>query len=133
MKLLLDSNICIYIIKQRPPNVLAKFKEHSPGEIGVSPITVTELQYGIWKSQQKKRNQQALNQFLFPLVIANFDNQAAAAYGEIRSKLDSQGTPIRSLDTLIAAHALSLEMTLVTNTIRESGRISGLTINNWAL
>ena len=133
MNYLLDTNICIYIIGQRPPSVLAKFREHIPGEIGVSSITVAELQYGVWKSQQQKRNQQALNRFLLPLVIANFDHQAAAIYGEIRSKLEGQGTPIGSLDTLIAAHALSLDVALVTNNTREFERVPGLKLDNWAL
>ena len=133
MKLLLDTNICIYIIKQRPAQVLEKFKEYVPGEIGISSITVAELQYGVQKSQRQKQNQQALDEFLQPLIISDFDHQAAISYGEIRSKLEGQGTPIRSLDTLIAAHALSLGVTLVTNNVREFERVPELKIANWAV
>ncbi|MBS1248946.1 MAG: tRNA(fMet)-specific endonuclease VapC [Chloroflexi bacterium] len=131
MKFLLDTNICIYIIKQRPPQVLDKFKEYVPGKIGVSSITVAELEYGVQKSQRQEQNQQALNNFLAPLVVCAFDRPAAMVYGEIRSELESLGTPIGSLDTLIAAHALNLGITLVTNNVREFERVSGLKTANW--
>ena len=119
MKYLLDTNICIYVIKRKPLQVLQKFSACSVGEIGVSSITVAELQYGVHKSQHLLQNQRALTQFLLPLVIADFDDQAAVAYGKIRAALEAQGTPIGSLDTLIAAHALGLDVTLVTNNTRE--------------
>ena len=131
MRYLLDTNICIYLIKKRPHPVLEKFDAYSVGEVGVSSITVAELQYGVRKSQHAVKNQQALKQFLLPLVIADFDEQAAIAYGEVRAILEAQGTPIGPLDTLIAAQAISLDVTLVTNNVREFSRVPGLRFENW--
>ena len=131
MRYLLDTNICIYLIKKRPPEVLQKFNAYSVGEIGISSITVAELQFGVQKSRYLEQNQRALEQFLIPLTIADFDYQAAIAYGAIRATLEAQGTPIGSLDTLIAAHASSLNVTLVTNNTREFSRVPGLEIVNW--
>jgi tRNA(fMet)-specific endonuclease VapC len=132
MKYMLDTNICIYLIRQKPPQVLQKFTALSFGDVGVSAITVVELQYGVHKSQHAERNGQALEQFLIPLTVAGFDHNAAATYGAIRATLERQGTPIGSLDTLIAAHALSLDTTLVTNNLREFSRLPGLKVVNWA-
>jgi tRNA(fMet)-specific endonuclease VapC len=132
MRYLLDTNICIYLIKKRPHRLMEKFNAYSVGEIGVSSITVAELQYGVRKSQHPVKNQQALQQFLLPLVIADFDEQAAIAYGEVRAVLEAQGTPIGPLDTLIAAQAISLDVTLVTNNVREFSRVQGLRFENWA-
>jgi tRNA(fMet)-specific endonuclease VapC len=132
MRCLLDTNICIYLIKKRPHQVLETFNAYSVGEIGVSSITVAELQYGVRKSQHPVKNQQALKQFLLPLVIADFDEQAAIAYGEVRAVLEAQGTPIGPLDTLIAAQAISLDVTLVTNNVKEFSRVQGLRFENWA-
>ena len=131
MKFLLDTNICIYIIKQKPPKVLQRFNTYQVGDIGVSSITVAELEFGVQKSQFPEQNQQALTQFLLPLTIADFDRAAAIIYGDIRAKLEQQGTPIGSLDTLIVAHALSLQVTLVTNNVREFSRVSKLQLANW--
>jgi tRNA(fMet)-specific endonuclease VapC len=132
MKFLLDTNICIYLIKRRPPQVVDRFAALSFGDVGVSSITVAELQYGVQKSQYPERNRQALEQFLVPLVIAEFDYSAAAAYGAIRAALERQGTPIGSLDMLIAAQALCLDVTLVTNNVREFSRVPDLKLVNWA-
>ena len=132
MKYMLDTNICIYLIRQKPPQVLQKFTALSFGDVGVSAITVAELQYGVHKSQHAERDEQALEQFLIPLIIAGFDHNAAATYGAIRATLERQGTPIGSLDTLIAAHALSLDTTLVTNNLREFSRVPRLKVVNWA-
>ena len=131
MKFLLDTNICIYIIKQKPREVLQKFNTYRVGDIGVSSITVAELEFGVQKSQFPARNQQALTQFLLPLKIVDFDRAAAIVYGDIRATLEKQGTPIGSLDTLIAAHAVSLDVTLVTNNVKEFNRISNLQLENW--
>ena len=132
MRYLLDTNMCIYLINKRPQRVIEKFNTCSVGEIGVSSITVAELEYGVEKSQHQAKNQRALEQFLTPLVIADFDAKAAIAYGRIRAALEAQGTPIGSLDTLIAAHATSLDVKLVTNNTREFSRVEGLVIENWA-
>jgi len=132
MRLLLDTNICIYLIKKRPCGVLDRFNAYSVGEIGVSSITVAELQYGVQKSTYPARNQQALTQFLLPLVIVGFDEQAAVAFGKIRAALEAEGAPIGPLDTLIAAHAKSLDVVLVSNNVREFSRVPDLRLENWA-
>ena len=132
MRLMLDTNICIYIIKQKPPEVLVRFNSYEVGDIAVSSITVAELQFGVRKSQQPERNQQALSHFLLPLMVVDFDQTAATTYGEVRASLERQGRPIGPLDMLIAAHALSLKLTLVTNNVGEFGRVQGLVVKNWA-
>lgn len=101
-------------------------------DIGISSITVAELEYGVYKSQQQEKNRSVLIQFLIPLEIVEFDQAAATVYGLIRSDLESRGLVIGSMDMLIAAHALSLGVTLVSNNIREFSRISNLSIENWA-
>jgi tRNA(fMet)-specific endonuclease VapC len=131
MKYLLDTNICIYLIKKKPTSVITRFNEHSVGDIGVSSITVAELTYGVQKSRLRAQNQEALLQFLSPLVISEFDADAAFSYGQIRAELESQGTLIGPLDTLIAGHAVSLGATLVTNNEREFSRVPDLVLENW--
>ena len=131
MKYLLDTNICIYIIKKKPPEVLQKLAEYTIGEIGLSSITIAELKYGVQKSQQPDRNEKALEKFIIPFEIVAFDYKASIAYGKIRAELEAKGTPIGPLDNLIAAHALSLNVTLVTNNTREFLRIPGLKVINW--
>ncbi len=132
MTSLLDTNICIYLIKQKPKSVLDRFAQHTPGDVGVSSITVAELMYGIAKSSRPMQNRAALAFFLQPLQHMPFSAEAAEMYGKIRATLERNGTPIGPLDTLIAAHALSLDVTLVTNNEREFKRIQGLRIENWA-
>jgi tRNA(fMet)-specific endonuclease VapC len=131
MKYLLDTDMCIYMIKRKPPQVLRRFETFSVGEIGISAITAAELQYGVQKSQYVAQNQKALQQFLAPLVIVDFDEQAASAYGKIRARLEEKGKPIGAMDTLIAAQAVSMEATLVTNNEREFARIPELALINW--
>lgn len=131
MTYLLDTNICIYIIKKKPIEVLQKFRSYSIGEIGISSISVAELMFGVQKSQYKSRNEHALEKFLIPLIIKEFDYKAALVYGKIRSELERKGEPIGPLDTLIAAHALSLNLILVTNNIWEFKKVSGLRVTNW--
>ena len=131
MKFLLDTNICIYLIKQKPPEVLQRFNTNQVGDLGISSITVAELEFGVQKSQFTQKNQQALEQFLIPLNIVNFDCAAAIIYGDLRATLAKQGTPIGSLDTLIAAHALSLNVTLITNNVKEFDRVPNLKLDNW--
>lgn len=132
MKCLLDTDTCIYLIKRKPAQVIERFKGYTYGEIGVSSISVAELQYGVEKSQRREENQEALTQFLLPLVIADFDDRAAMAYGEIRAALEAQGKPIGSMDLLIAAHAASLGVKLITNNVEEFSRVAGLVVENWA-
>lgn len=131
MEYILDTNICIYIIKKKPAQVFARFKLLPLGSVGISSITLAELQYGVQKSSQPEKNQLALDQFLIPLEIIDFDTNAALEYGRIRTDLERNGTPIGPLDTLIAAHVKSLELTLVTNNEKEFKRVAGLKIENW--
>ena len=131
MKFILDTNICIYIIKKKPAQVFEKFKGLPLGSVGISSITLAELEYGVKKSAQPEKNQIALNQFLIPLEIVDFDTNAATEYGKIRTDLERNGTPIGPLDTLIAAHVKSLELILVTNNKKEFKRVAGLQIENW--
>jgi tRNA(fMet)-specific endonuclease VapC len=127
---LLDTNTCIYIINRRPLQVFERFAGLRFGEIAISSITGAELAYGVAKSGSQ-RNQQALDKFLSPLEILSFDEAAMRCYGALRSGLERRGTPIGSLDSLIAAHALSLGATLVSNNLREFQRIEGLALENW--
>ncbi len=131
MKYMLDTNICIALIKQKPPKILARFDRLSAGDVGISAITLAELRYGVARSRNIERNTQALEEFLLPLEVADFDERAASAYGTVRADLENAGRPIGSLDTQIGAHARSLNAVLVTNNTAESRRIKGLKIENW--
>jgi tRNA(fMet)-specific endonuclease VapC len=102
-----------------------------PGSVGISIITISELQFGAAKSQNPQRNCSALEQFLLPLEILDYDSAAASYYGDVRARLEKSGTPIGPLDTLIAAHALSLNAVLVTNNLSEFRRVSGLKVEDW--
>ena len=128
--ILLDTNICIHVINARPPAVLERFRQHRMGEIGVCSVVAAELAYGVAKSGST-RNRQALEMFLAPLVILPFDEAAVWVYGDLRADLERKGTPIGSLDTMIAAHALSQQSMLVTNNTREFARVPGLALENW--
>ena len=131
MKYLLDTDICIYIIKQHPQNVIKKFKSISLGDIGMSSITLAELLYGVEKSQQQQKNKAALEEFTLPLEIVSFDDCAAQHYSVIRAQLERKGMPIGPLDLRIAAHAQCLDVTLVTNNVKEFSRVPKLKIENW--
>lgn len=128
---MLDTNICIYLINKRPTKVLDRLERHDPGEIGLSTITVAELAYGVAKSGSA-RNRVALEEFLLPFDLAEFDEQAAWTYGQIRATLERGGTPIGPLDLQIAAHALSIGCVVVTNNMREFRRVAHLKVENWA-
>ena len=132
MKYLIDTNICIYIMNQRPSVVIKKFKRFEPGEIGISTITVSELQYGIAKSLHRDKNQKRLEEFTTPFEILAYDTAAARIYGDIRFQLEKSGKLIGPLDMLIAAHALSRGLVLVTNNEKEFKRIKNLKVQNWA-
>jgi tRNA(fMet)-specific endonuclease VapC len=132
MKYLLDTNICIYIINEKPLKMLEKFQQYPVHEFGVSAITHAELHYGIAKSKQKKRNQVALDEFLLPLSILPFHGKKLMeCYGKMRVFLESKGETIGPLDTLIAAHALSSNLVIVSNNIKEFSRIPQLKCENW--
>jgi tRNA(fMet)-specific endonuclease VapC len=129
-RFLLDTNICIYIINRRPMAVFERFADLRVGEIGISSITGAELDFGVAKSGSA-RNRDALAKFLAPLEILPFDEAAMRAYGPIRAGLERGGNPIGALDLLIAAHAQSLDVSLVTNNVREFSRVPGLRLENW--
>lgn len=131
MKYMFDTNICIYLIKKKPESVLTKFKKLKAGDVSISSITLAELAYGVEKSTQQEKNLTALNGFILPIEIALFDEKAAFHYGKIRSELEKKGTPIGAMDLLIAAHAQSEKMTLITNNVKEFSRIPKLKIENW--
>ena len=131
MTLMLDTNVCIYLIKQRPASILERFTSHAVGDIGLSVITLAELEYGVTKSSRPARNREALEQFVSPLDVVSFDRHAAAAYGRLRTALEKKGQPIGSLDLLIAAHAVSLDVRLVTHNVKEFGKVPGLRIEDW--
>ncbi|MDR9417523.1 MAG: type II toxin-antitoxin system VapC family toxin [Gracilimonas sp.] len=131
IKYLLDTNICIYIIKRKPEQVFKKFRSLALGDVAISSITLAEMQYGIAKSSKQTKNQEALDQFLLPLEILDFTSSAAIEYGKIRSTLASKGTPIGSMDLLIAAHARSIGAVLVTNNTREFKRVDNIKVENW--
>ena len=133
MKLLLDTNICIYLIKQQPVSVLNRFLEYEIGDIGISSITLSELRYGVAKSTHREKNAKALDEFIIPLEVVSYDESASHSYGDIRAALEKAGTPIGSMDMLIAAHAVSLGIPLVTNNPREFLRVPSLKIIDWAI
>jgi len=131
MKLMLDTNICIYIIKQQPATVLKRFLEYQIGDVSISSITLSELRYGVAKSTHQQKNTKALDEFITPLEVVSFDEEAARVYGGIRATLEKTGTPIGSMDMLIAAHAVSLGIPLATNNTREFVRIPALNVIDW--
>ncbi|MBI5098536.1 MAG: type II toxin-antitoxin system VapC family toxin [Nitrospirae bacterium] len=133
MKLMLDTNTCIYVIKNKPAKVLKRFVSHSVGHIGISSITLAELQYGVAKSQHVQKNKEALEEFVLPLEIADFDEKAAKSYGTVRATLEKAGRPIGAMDLLIGAHALCLGVTLVTSNTREFRQIKNLSVVDWTI
>jgi tRNA(fMet)-specific endonuclease VapC len=131
MKYMLDTNTCIYIIKRKPIDIIERFKKIEISQVGISSITLSELLYGVSKSSEPAQNQMALAQFLAPLEIPAYGDDAVQYYGSSRAFLEKQGTPVGSLDLLIAAHALSLDCILVTNNEKEFNRIPNLKMDNW--
>ena len=131
MKYMLDTNICIFAIRNSNDNVLKKFREHLDDELYISSITLAELMYGVEKSRKPEQNRNALLQFLTLIDIKGFSEKATIEYGKIRAFLENQGTPIGPLDTLIAAHAVSENMILVTHNTKEFLRVPDLTVENW--
>ena len=131
MKYMLDTNICIYIIKLRPEEMIQKFMEHDPDDICISAITYAELTHGVEKSRAKEKNRVALMVLLSGIQVVPFDDLAAQIYGEIKVDLQKKGTPIGPMDTLIAAHAKALNLTLVTNNTKEFARVDSLELEDW--
>jgi tRNA(fMet)-specific endonuclease VapC len=132
MQYMLDTNICIFVIRQKNPTVIKKITRHRPEDLLISSITVSELEHGCEKSADPDKNRLALMEFLSPFSILPFNAPAAQHYGEIRAQLEREGTPVGAMDMLIAAHARSVDATLVTNNTRDFKRIKGLHIADWA-
>lgn len=130
MKYLLDTDTCIYALKQRE-SVISRLLSKARDEVAVSVLTEAELRTGAAKSSSSTRTLRLVENFLRPLTIVEFTSQDAAVYATVRSRLERAGTPIGPLDTLIAAQAIARKMTLVTNNEREFRRVSGLGIENW--
>ena len=131
MRYMLDTNICIYIIKNKPESVVKELKRHDPTERCISAITYAELIHGVEKSMAVDKNRLALTLLLSNIEVLEFDINAANNYGKIRTYLEKQGTPIGPLDMMIAAHAQSLGYSIVTNNIKEFMRVPNLEVCNW--
>ncbi|MEO7726766.1 MAG: type II toxin-antitoxin system VapC family toxin [Burkholderiales bacterium] len=133
MRYMLDTNILVYVLNARPHHqaVLARFDAENSADLVVSSITLAELRFGIEKSRQRDASRKALQRALDALNVVPFDAKGAETYGAVRAGLEAAGKPIGPLDTLIAAHALSLDLTLVTANIREFSRIRRLRVENW--
>lgn len=132
MKYMLDTNICIYAIKHKTETVIKNFLSHEPEEMCISSITYAELMYGVEKSMAIEKNRIALSLFLSPLTILEFQASAAEEYGKVRTELESKGMPIGPMDLLIAGHARSEGLILVTNNTREFCRVERLVVEDWA-
>lgn len=133
MRYLLDTDTLIYALNAQPRHqaLLERFNREDPSDLFASVITLAELRYGAAKSRRREANQAKVERLARVLSIAPFEERAAAAYGAVRAELERAGTPIGPLDTLIAAHALSLGMTLITANMREYSRVRGLRSENW--
>jgi tRNA(fMet)-specific endonuclease VapC len=132
MNYLLDTNICIYLLKRKRPAVLKQVQAKPPGDIAISTITLAELEYGVTRSHYPDRNRVALLRFLVPFAILDFDASAAFEYGRIRASLESVRKPIGPMDLLLAAQAKAQNLILVTSNEKEFRRVEGLRVENWA-
>ena len=132
MRYMLDTNIVAFAKNNRPEIVLERMRRFDPGDLCVSAVTLAELEYGVFNSSNPERNQLALTLFLANIDVIPFGDDAAVEYGRIRADLRRKGTPIGANDLMIAAHAKSLGMTLVTNNTKEFSRVEGLMLEDWA-
>jgi tRNA(fMet)-specific endonuclease VapC len=132
MRYLLDTDLCIYIARRKPATIGARLNRLRSGEARISIITLLELVYGACKSQNHAENLARVQQFERIVPALPLDTQVAESYGKLRADLEGKGLMIGAYDLLIAAHALSLSLTLVTNNVREFSRVEGLQIENWA-
>ncbi len=131
MRYMLDTNICIYVIKHKPEKVFHKLQEVAPEDVCVSAVTYAELVHGVEKSAAVEKNRLALSLLLANIEILNFDVNAADCYGKIRAGLEKKGMPIGMLDMMIAGHAMTMGYTLVTNNVKEFSGVPDLKIENW--
>ena len=130
---MLDTNICIFLINKKNPELARKIAAVPLDKIFVSTITQSELEYGVSKSQHTAKNAQALAKFLSTVTIIDYDTKAAEAYGDIRATVEKKGTVIGLMDMLIAAHAKSRNLVIVTNDVGEFGRVDGLLVEDWTV
>ena len=133
IRYMLDTNTCIAIIKHQPETIQARLTDLSVDEVAISSIVAAELYYGVAFSQKKKQNEMALKDFLDYVVVLDWPFDACRIYGRLRADLKKKRSPIGAMDLLIAAHALLLDVVLVTGNKREFQRIPGLKIENWLL
>ncbi len=131
MRYLLDTNICIYIANKKPQSVLARLRDLKAGDVGMSVITYLELIFGAWKSQHREANLQRIKRLEQLIPVLPLDAGAGQHYGQLRAELQRKGSPIGAYDLLIAAQALSLGLTLVTNNTREFRRVPQLIVEDW--
>ena len=131
LKFMLDTNIVIYTIKNRPESVRALFNQHE-GQMCISTVTWGELVYGAERSSQAERNLSDIEALGARLEVASFDAQAATHFGQVRAELYRVGKPIGPYDMMIAGHARALGLILVTNNMKEFERVPGLRLENWA-
>ena len=132
IRYMLDTNMCIYLRQNRPPEVTTRFRQMRHGDAVLSVITYGELLYGAERSQQRTRALESLARLVSLLPVLPLPDEAASAYGEIRAALEKRGEMIGGNDLWIAAHAKSAGLTLVSNNEREFKRVSGLKLQNWA-
>lgn len=132
MRYLLDTDICIYIAKRKPAKVLARLERLQSGDVGMSLISYIELVYGAYKSRRVDKNLASIEQLAQVIPVQMPDGAVARHYGRVRAELERKGSPIGAYDLLIAAHALSLGLILVSNNTREFSRVEGLRVENWA-
>lgn len=131
MRHLLDTNVCVDYLTGRYPNVIARIQETPPRQLCLSSVVVAELRYGADHSARRRTNHGRIDALLDELECLDFDLRAAATHGRVRARLEAAGTPIGPNDMLIAAHALSLDLIVVTDNVAEFGRVKGLKVETW--
>lgn len=130
LRYMLDTNICIYVIRNHPPKLRERFTEHAE-QLCISSVTLAELLYGAEKSARIESNLSVVESFAARLTVLPFEDKAAGHYGQVRAELERKGKPIGPYDLMIAGHARSEGLVLVTNNTREFERVDGLRLENW--
>jgi len=130
VRYLLDANTCVYALK-REPRVIGRLQEHSPDDFGISAVTLAELWFGAAKSSRPKLTRESVDAFLLPFEVLPFGSEAANEYAEARLSLEKKGEPIGERDLLIAATAISMNLTVVTHNVREFSRVPRLRLEDW--
>jgi tRNA(fMet)-specific endonuclease VapC len=128
---MLDTSICSFILKRRPPSIQARLESLPEDQVGVSTIVAAELRYGVARHPERTRIGLEVEDLLARLAVLPWDDAAARSYGDLRADLERKGTPIGGMDLLIAAHGLALDAVVVTNNRREFDRVPGLQIEDW--